>query len=289
MVDIDLVTASGKVEPTDYQGIAVPAGGLLTEKLDAHATNDPVVATIVDAASGSVVADELQRTTAGRAVGIAEELGAPEPQSLWGFPYCVEPRNGSLTFNIFNPGPQSSQVVLDATYGRGTAVHPVTVSVPANSVASIVLDHEPGFAASTPYAVLIKSSSPIVVGRSIERPKKSPRPNAGSVLGVPIGADHWLVPAVPSIGRPSSLAFEDMGSRPVKVTVTKALGGAAPVAGVGNVVLVQPGEQVGLSESVLGAFTEPLEVDSSGPISVELDAAPAAYPGVVVVPAFVVP
>ena len=60
VVDIDVVTASGEVDPTDYQGVAVPAGGLVTEKLDAHATNDPEVATIVEAASGSVVAEELQ-------------------------------------------------------------------------------------------------------------------------------------------------------------------------------------------------------------------------------------
>jgi hypothetical protein len=289
VVDIDLVTPSGQADPTDYQGVSVPAGGLVTEKLDEHATNDPEVATIVDAASGSVVAEELQRTTSGHAVGIAEELGAPRPQTLWGFPYCVEPRGGSLTFNMVNAGPQASQVVLEATYGRGVAVHPVMLSVQPDSTASIVLGHEPGFAASTPYAVLIKSSSGLVVGRSIERPKKSPRPNAGDSLGVPVGTEHWLLPAAPTTGRPASLTFEDLGSRPVRVTITKALGGSAPVLGVGNVVLVQPGEQVGIAGSVLAAFTEPFDVDADGPVAVELDASPAASPGVVVIPAFAVP
>jgi hypothetical protein len=61
------------------------------------------------------------------------------------------------------------------------------------------------------------------------------------------------------------------------------------VVGVSNVVLVQPGEQVGIAESVLAAFTEPLDVDANGPIAVELDASPTASPGVVVVPAFAVP
>ena len=289
VVDIDLVTPSGQVDPSDYQGVSVPAGGLVTEKLDEHATNDREVATIVDAASGSVVAEELQRTTSGHAVGIAEQLGAPRPQTLWGFPYCVEPRGGSLTFDMVNPGSQTSQVVLEATYGRGVAVHPVMISVQADSTASIVLGHEPGFAASTPYAVLIKSSSGLVVGRSIEWPKKPPLPNAGASLGVPVGTEHWLVPAVPTTGGALSLTFEDLGPRPVRVTITKALGGSAPVVGVGNVVMVQPGEQIGIAESVLRAFKEPLDVDADGPVAVELDASPAASPGVVVVPAFVIP
>jgi hypothetical protein len=289
VVDIDLVTASGQVSPTDYQGVSVPAGGIVTEKLDEHATNDAEVATIVDAASGSVVADELQLTTSGNVLGIASELGAPKPQRVWGFPYCVQPRGGSITFNLINPSSVSSEVTLEATYGHGSSVHPVTISVPGNSTASIVLGHEPGFAASVPYAVLIKSSSAVVAGRSILGPKKSQRPRAGSTLGVAVGAQHWLVPAVPAIGHPSSLTFEDLGSRPVKVTVTTALGGSAPVGGISNVVLVQPGEQVGISESVLATFTEPFDIDANGPIAIELDASPAASPGVVVVAAFVVP
>jgi hypothetical protein len=40
---------------------------------------------------------------------------------------------------------------------------------------------------------------------------------------------------------------------------------------------------------VLRAFKEPLDVDADGPIAVELDASPAASPGVVVVPAFAMP
>lgn len=286
VVDIDVVTPSGEVQPTEYQGVAVPAGGLVTEKLDAHATNDPQVATIVEAASGSVVAEELQRTTSRHVVGITEQLGAPKPQSVWGFPYCLVPRGAELTFNIVNPGSVPSRVVLQATYGRGSAVHPVTLSVPATSTASIVLNHEPGFLPSTPYAVIIRSNTAVVIGRSILRPKKPPRPNAGATLGVPIGADHWLIP---TIGLPWYLTFENMGAQPVKITVTKARGGGAPVPGSSNVVLVQPGEAVGVSQSVLKAFPGNLDVDSTGPIAIELDGTPAASPGVVVVPAFVAP
>ena len=135
----------------------------------------------------------------------------------------------------------------------------------------------------------LTASSDLVIGRSIEWPKKPPLPNGGSSLGVPIGADHWLVPAVPASGKPWSLTFEDLGTRPVKVTVTKALGGVAPVTGSSNTFLVQPGEKVGVSQSVLNAFVEPFDVRATGPIAIELDASPAAWFGVVSVPSFVVP
>ena len=289
VVDIDVVTPSGEVEPTDYQGIAVPAGGLVTEKLDAHATSDPEVATIVEAASGSVVAEEFQQHTSGHAVGIAEQLGAVAPQKVWGFPYCVEPHGGSLVFNILNPGSAATQVVLAATYGSGSRVHPVTLSVPASSTRTIALGREPGFEAITPYALTFTASSGVVIGRSISRPKKPPVPNAGSSVGVPVGAEHWLVPAVPTSGKPWALTFEDLGSRPVKVTITKALGGAAPVTGSSNTFLVQPGEQVAVTKSVLKAFVSPWDVQATGPIAIELDASPAAWFGVVQVPCFVVP
>jgi hypothetical protein len=61
------------------------------------------------------------------------------------------------------------------------------------------------------------------------------------------------------------------------------------VAGSSNTVLVQPGEQVGVTRSVLKSFVEPLNVQATGPIAIELDASPAAWFGVVVVPSFVVP
>jgi hypothetical protein len=188
-----------------------------------------------------------------------------------------------------NPGSTASQVVLNATYGSASAVHPVTLSLPANSTASVALNHEPGFEALTTYAVTFTASTPVVIGRSIARPKKPPVPNAGSSPGVPIGADHWVVPAVPTGGKPWELTFENLGKRPVKVTVTRAFGKTAPLAGSANTVLIQPGEDVGVSQSLLTAFVNPFDVEATGPIAIELDASPAAWAGVVQIPSFVLP
>jgi hypothetical protein len=288
VVDIGLLTASGETQPADYQGVSVPAGGLLTAKLDQHATGDPVVGTIVTVLSGSVVADELDEMDVGRVFGFADQLGAPQLHTAWEFPYSVEPKGGSLAFNVVNPGTIRSRVVVNATFGAGTSVHPVVVSVPGHSTVSLNVAHHPGFEANTPYSVEVTSSTPVVVGRTIRGTGK-PKPNAGAVIGIPEGADSWLVPAVPAPGRPLSLALTALGSKPVKVKVMRAIGGEPLIPGKGGVTVVAPRELARLAQSLLADYSGPILIMATGPIAVELDAQPAASAGTVVVPAFVAP
>ncbi len=287
VVDVDVLTPSGEAEPAAYQGLAVPAGGLVTEQLDTHATDDPLLGTVVEAASGSVVAAELDLTTTGGRHGCSEQLGAPAAQSVWAFPYTVLPKGGSVALNVIDPGSAGTNLVLDATYGSGTSVHPVMLTVKGQSVSSIVLGREPGFAATTPYSIVIKASSPVVVGRVVYATKRTDRPNAGYTLGVPIGATHWLVPGVENSDHATSLAIEALGSKPVKVTVTRSTGVSAPVPGGRDSATVVPGVEVHVEAQSLALYSGPLVVVADGPVAVELDAAPSGSPGIVVVPAFV--
>ena len=286
VVDMDLVTPSGETQPAAYQGVAVPAGGLVTEQLDSHATNDPVLGTLVEAASGSVVAGELDVTTAGGRHGFSEQLGAPGAQRSWAFPYTVLPKGGSVSFNVMNPGTGASRLVMNATNGSGIAVAPVRVTVAGQSVSSIVLGKEPGFASKKPYSIVIEASSPVVVGREVEATKKATRPTAGYSLGVAVGADRWLVPAVGSAAHPLSLTVEALGSKPVHVTVSRSVGGSSPSPGGKDSVVVAPGEVVHVDPKFLFVYPGPLVVVADGPVAVELDATPAGSAGIIVVPAF---
>ena len=287
VVDVDVLTPSGETDPAAYQGVSVPAGGLVTEELDSHATSDPVLGTVIEAASGSVVAEELDVTTADGRRGLSEQLGSPVTQRVWAFPYTVEPRGGSVSLNVINPGSATCSLVLDATYGAGIAVHPVTVSVKGQSVSSIVLGSHPGFAAMTPYSIVVRASSGVVVGRAIYAPKKTVRPSAGYTFGVAVGADRWLVPGVGPHGRALSLAIEALGSKPLHVTVTRS-GRSASVPGSRDSAVVVPGEEVHVDPRSLAAYSGPLVVVADGPVAVELDVGPAGSVGIVVVPAFVV-
>jgi hypothetical protein len=289
VVDIDVLTHSGEAQPAAYQGLAVPAGGLVTEKLDTHATGDPVLGTIVEAASGSVVADELDLTSTGARHGTSLELGAPATQRLWAFPYTVLPKGGSVSVNIMNPDSTDSDLVLNATYRSGTPVRPVTVSLKSQSVSTVDLGDEPGFAAMTPYSIVISSSSPVVVGRAVYAPARSARPNAGYTLGVTVGARRWLVPGAGPHGHATSFAIEALGSKPVHVTVKRAASSSAAVAGGRDSAVVFPGVEVHIEPRSLSSYSGPLLVVADGPVAVELDAGPSGSPGIVMVPAFVLP
>jgi hypothetical protein len=289
VVNVDVVTPSGEAIPTDYQGIAVPALGLVSETLDAHATNDAEVGTIVEVVSGAIVADELSLRDSGGTKGFADQLGAPSTESVWAFPHSVEPPGGSLVFNVMNPSSVQSEITLDATYGMGTAVHPVTGSVPPDSVSSFVIGSEPGFGENTPYSVVIKSTTPVVVGRAVySKPvgRKVPAESEGSTPGVAVGAQSWIVPPVPSPLVAMLLTIESLGSKAVKLSITKATGGAALVGGAKVTTTLGPGESATVNPTVLTG-AGPLLVEADGPIAVELDVSPEPGDGMVVVPAFV--
>jgi hypothetical protein len=295
VVDVDVLTPSGEAEPAEYQGLAVPAGGLVTEHLDAHATNDPLLGVVVEAASGSVVADELDVTTTGGRHGCSEQLGVPAAERVWAFPYTVLPKGGTVSINVLDPGTAASNLVLDATFGSGMAVHPVTVAVKGQSISSIVLGSQPGFGVNTPYSIVVSASSPVVVGRAIyasktiHPSKRSGIPSAGYTLGVAVGAGRWLVLGVPGVGHPTSFAIEALGRGPVRLTVFRSPGGPAPVPGGRDSATVMSGEEVNVNPQSLSSYSGPLVVVADGPVAVELDAGPSGSPGVVVVPAFVLP
>jgi hypothetical protein len=289
VVNVDVLTASGETAPTDYQGISVPAHGVVSEKLDAHATNDSEFGTVVQVDSGAIVADELTIRDSTGTKGFSDQLGMPAPESTWAFPSSVEPVGGSVTFDVMNPSSSQSEVTLDATYGAGIAVHPVEVSVPAESVGSIVLGHEPGFGQSTPYAVVVKATSPVVVGRVVRgRPgrKHVGANSSGSTPGVAVGADSWVVVPVPSPLHALALTVESLGKKAVKLSITRALGGANLVNGASSTTTLGPGESATVNPSVLASSTGPLLVVANGPIAVELDASPVIGAGMVVVPVF---
>jgi Family of unknown function (DUF5719) len=292
VVNVDVLTASGEAIPTEYQGIAVPALGIVSEILDAHATGDKEVGTIVEVDSGSIVADELLLRDSGGTRGFSDQLGTPSPESSWAFPNSVEPAGGSLVFNVMNPSSVASEVTIDATYGAGIAVHPVTGSVPAESVSSFVIGSEPGFGQNTPYAVVIKSTTPVVVGRALyARPRpvrrKFPPDSQGSTPGIAVGAESWIVPPVPSPLRAASITIQSLGRKAVKLSIAKAIGVSPQGSGAKVTTTLGPGESATVNPSVLAADAGPLLVEANGPIAVEIDASPAVGVGMVVVPAFV--
>jgi hypothetical protein len=286
VVDIALVTQGGEQAPSAYQGIAIGAGQLLSESIDQHATNDSNVGAIVTAASGSVVAEELQYTTVGGVHGYSDQLGAPRAQSAWALPYCSWPADGSLTLNVLNPTSKAVHVTIDADYGAGTPISPVSVPIPADATASVALNQQPGFASRNIYSVLVKSDSPIVVGRVVSGKTKAVGPSSGSTMGIPGGTNRWLVTQVPAPEHAWYLAIQSLSDKALKVTVNRTLPGSGSSSSV--VTEIEPGHVAYISSSVLASYVGSFIVEANGPLATELGAK-SADPGTVAIPAYALP
>jgi hypothetical protein len=261
----------------------------VVENIGDHLTNDPEVAAEVSTSSGTVVAAELQSTPqAAGGGGLSLLLGVRSPVSEWDFPQNVDPPGGSVVFHVFNPSDHEASVSVKVGLAQGEA-EPLSVRVLPHSETELVAESETRIPASGPYALEFFAGGGvgIVVDREVVAQAGSATPRVGQVHGVPGGAQRTLLPAVipPGTGA-TSLAILGLSSHPVTVTVFSAARGV-PLKDLDRRV-VQPGRSLIVTSqpgSPIGVV--PLFVVASGPVAIELDAAPAGAPGAVVVPAFV--
>ena len=281
VVDVSFLTPSGVLVPSTYQGIDVPAGGLVSENVGDFVQGQDEIGTVVAAQSGGVVAAELQQWSSGATGGIGLRLGSPSPSTVWRFAQTTNTGTGTTTFHLANPG--STPAVATFAIGLPLArVVPVQVTVAPQSVATFVASASHRVPTQTPYAVTVSSTAAIVVSRSVQAPPGSPPPVWGAMAGTTTTAVHWLVPApgVPNApGTPGatvqSLGVSDPGGVPARVVVTVA-GTGTPVA----VFTVAPGSVAVLGGGTVGGLRA-FEVRSSQPVVVEEDSGPSVAAGVV--------
>ncbi len=234
VVDVTFLTSSGTVlDPQAYQGIAVAPGQLVVEGLGAYVQNQPVVATLVQATSGALVATELDQLVVPSGTGLALLRGSPGPSTTWRFAQTTAVPGGSVTLHVANPG-TSSLVAHVSVSLPGATVLPHTLTVPARTVLSLAVSSVAGWPLGSPYALTVTATAPVVVGRTVVAPAGGASPQAGIAIGSTATASTWLVvapgvPGSPSVSGASihSLAVADPGGSPVDVTVTPLGGGAA--------------------------------------------------------------
>jgi Family of unknown function (DUF5719) len=288
VVDVSFVVSTGLLAPPAYQGIDVPADTLVTENIGDHVQNNPHVATMVTSLSGAVVAAELGTVGPAGSGGPSVVLGATTPSTTWSFAQNTDVTSGSTVFYVFNPSDRSARVTVKIGLEQGQA-EPVVMNVPAGSVSTLDTAKLARLPVDVPFALTFDAGGGvgIVVGREVIAPAGAPAPEVGEVAGVAGGSPRWLLPAEysPSTGV-STLAVMDLNRSPVTVRLSAlSPDGLVPVPGFKDVrvkpgapLVVTPGPGVALG-------IEPMEIVSSGPVAVEIDALPVGSPGVVVSPA----
>ena len=275
-------TANGNVlTPQEYQGILLAPGQLVVENLGAYVQSQAVVATLVRASSGSLVATELDQMVVASGSGLALMSGTPGPSTTWRFAQTTAVQGGTVTLALANPNVEPVTVLV--TVGlSGASVEPRRLRIPARTVASFAASATAGWPLGSPYSLTVSSSEPIVVGRTVVAPAGAASPQGGISPGATTATEHWLVvgpggPGAPAVAGATrqSLAVAVPGPSAVDVTVTRldnaTVTARARVAAHGTVVF-GPDRVGGL---------DPLVVTASGPVTVEADDGPSGAPGVV--------
>jgi hypothetical protein len=286
-VDVALATSlSGYIQPPAYQGVEVPPGSLVTENVSDHAINDPSVSVSVTALSGSVVAGQLEQSgTAGQG-GLSTMLGAPSAAPSWSFPYNVDETGATVTFHVFNPSTTPATVTMDVALQQGSS-EPMNLMVPARSTTAVVAENQTRIPVGSPYAArfVVTKGAGIVVDRQVTiSTPGAPSPQQGEEAGVPLGGPDWLVPPAPAPLATGvwAMSLVNMSSRRVAVSVSIIdKGRRHTVARYAHVVLAPGALFVGVPSTAPQLGADPLEVEATGPVSVELDLLPSAAPGVV--------
>ena len=282
VVDASFLTTGGAVlEPQAYQGITIGAHQLVVAALAAYVQGQTDVTTLVQAASGSVVATELDRISTPNGGGLALVSGTPSEATTWRFAQTTAVQGGNVTLAVGNPG--APPVSADVTVGlSGATVTPRVLDVPAHAVATLAVSAVAGWPLGSPYSITVSANSPIVVGRSVTAPPVAAAPQAGVTQGTTGLATSWLVVGPGSPGNPlvakaaiRSLAVADPGSAPVSVTVVP-LGGGRPIA----MARIGAGGLVVFGSAAVGGL-RPLVVEATGSVVVEADDGPAGAPGTV--------
>jgi hypothetical protein len=291
-VNVSFVSStSGLLAPPAYQGIDVPGQSLVVENIGDHVRNQSDVATVVAALSGAVVAAETQSTGSPGNGGPSLILGAVKPAPMWTFAQNAEVTGASTLFHVFNPSRRAVHVVVRFGLQQGQA-EPLKIRVPPLSVASIDPAGITRIPAAAPFSVtFVSTGAGIVVGRSVTSPGGAPAPQVGNVMGLPGGAERWLVPApnVPAAGV-STVTVVNLGRAPTSVTLSAiSASGLVPVPGLTH-RRVRPGVPLIVTPSTGSAVgLMALELTSGAPVAVEVDASPAGNPGVVVIPGLPLP
>lgn len=287
VVNVTFVSAAdGVLSPPAYQGLPVPAGGVVLEHVADHVQNDPSFATEVTALSGTVAAAATELVGGTGNGGLSLLTGVSNPERTWAFAYNVDAPGEVNAFSILNPSTRAATVTVAISLAQGQAA-PVTVKVPAQSVASFAAQDQTRIPPDAPFALRFTSHGPgIVVARETAVPSGT-MPTVGFTVGAPGGQRRWLVPPIAPPGTaPAALGILNLSGRPTHVTLATvgATGRPVPLAGRARVALARDGLLILGPSPPVGQ--EPIVVLADAPVAVELDPVPAGAPGTVVLPAW---
>jgi hypothetical protein len=208
IVDLSFTTEQGPEQPADFQGLVVPARGILGVDLGSHLRGRAQVATTVVTRAGRVVAFKTQVISAGaapatdqapgtphpRPPGLSLVLGSPTPGSTWWWPEGLTGPGATERYQIYNPGRSEADVSLALTLDQGSA-DPFTLKIPARSTGTVVTSQQSRVPEGNAHAAVLRSTNGVgvVAERTVDAAAPAPRTGLTDVLGSQLTARRWLL------------------------------------------------------------------------------------------------
>ena len=295
VVDLSFTTDQGREAPEDFQGLVVPARGMLSVDLSSHLRRRQAIATTVTARTGRVVAwktDWVLAPSPGSVLlgtpaandpladpawpekGLTVTLGAPSAGTTWTWPDGIAGDGVDERYVIYNPGPTTADVRLSVRLAQGDA-EPFDLSVGPYQVMPVISEQQARIPSGVAHSAEVESLNgvPVVAERWISAGGPSPWQGLGELPGGRIAADGWLVPAAQNDSdHDGYIVLYNPGAEPVQVKFrVLSEDQQVPINGLAPIV-VGAGQRVAVHlNQYLGAFGAPLVVNATGPIYVEAD------------------
>jgi hypothetical protein len=304
VVDLSFTTNQGPEAPEEFQGLVVPANGMLNVDLGSHLRRRQAIATTVTARTGRVVAwktDWVKTPRRGSTLlgtraannpladpafpiaGATVALGAPSAGTQWTWPDGYAGNGIDERYLLYNPGARSADVRLSLGLDQGVA-EPFELSVGPYQVVSVVSEQQARIPAGVAHSAVLQSLNgvPIVAERTVVASEPSPWTGLGEMVGDRVAAERWLLAS----GRPNRahaayVIIYNPGYTPVQVAIDGLSASTQVPLERSGAIRVPPLRRVSVPLPVLRRGSEPVVVIAGAPVFVESDVyARGGNPGV---------
>ena len=293
IVDLTFTTNEGVEQPGDFQGLVVPARGMLAVNLGSHLRRRQRIATTVTARAGRVVAwktDVVTPPAKGQATigspqgadapdpaapvgGVAVTLGAPSAGTLWTWPEGDTGNGFNEQYTIYNPTATTADVELTIGLDLGSA-QPVDLTVAPESVATVTSNEQARIPAGVGHFAQVRSTNgvPVVAERTLAVSAPSAISGLGELPGLRTSAPAWLLGADTAPGSSRGyLVVDNPGRTPVRISVTAVRHGRTTALPRLRPFTIPTGRRASILLNRSVAPQTALVVTGSAPIIVERD------------------
>jgi hypothetical protein len=239
IADLSFTTEQGAEAPSDFQGVVVPAKGVVGLDVGTHLRRRANVATTVSVRSGRIVAFKTQVVTAlpstagdtqpaspPRPPGLSLMLGAPSPATALWWPDGLAAAGLTERYQIYNPSQSGAEVSLSVALDEGSA-DPLDLKVPPGGTATVVSNAESRVPKGVGHAAALRSTNGVgvVAERTIDAIAPAPRLGLADVGGSRLQARRWLLAAgSASSALDESVVIYNPGTTAVDVSVLSLAG-----------------------------------------------------------------